>query len=829
MFPIDAGRGRSLETQDSESKMKTTTAASGPAPQILDHDRLYRDVYEAAPIAFVLWDRDCCITDWNRCAEMMFGWSREEVLARNFFDFLIPPRARPRAEAVVATLLRGVLPAHTIIENLTRNGQIILCEWNHTIRYDEEGGVVGAMSLGLDITGRKRAEEALRESEERLSLIANGLPVLIAYVDSDQTYRFVNSEYTNWFGAEPAEIIGKQVKDVLGAAGYEQVRENIKKVLSGQLVVYESALPLGEGRRRPFLARYIPHRSKRGNVSGYFVLVEDISERKKTEEALKKVHAELERRVEERTADLLKTNRELVLQIEERKQTEEELRQSETQYRTLIDEASDAILLYGPEGNVLDANRKAIELLGHPREELIKRPLTDLHPATSLDEVVSAFHDVLLAGSGSLNDGSILRKDGSVVPVDMTGSVIHLGNRVVVQYLIRDITERKRAEEIVRNIAEGVAASTGEAFFQSLVSHLAQMLDMDYAFVGELCSESANTIATIAVWVHDHFAENFSYSLAQSPCNHVGERVCSCDPGDVQEPFPFHGLTKAPKVESCVSVSLFDSERRLIGVMAVMTEKPSPHPQLVESMLRVFAARASAELERKRAEQALIRSRQNLRLLSAELLTAQEKERARIARELHDGIGQSLGTLKMSIETLLKRAQSSHGRVDPRELSNLVPMIQKTMEEVRNTSMDLRPSTLDTLGILATISWFCREFQTAYDSVRVDKEVSVEESEIPDPLKIVIYRILQEALNNAAKHSNADSVSIFLARANGHITLTVKDNGDGFAPSAEMDCRTGFGLTSMRERTELSGGDFSIESEIGTGTTIRTSWPVPEG
>ena len=226
------------------------------------------------------------------------------------------------------------------------------------------------------------------------------------------------------------------------------------------------------------------------------------------------------------------------------------------------------------------------------------------------------------------------------------------------------------------------------------------------------------------------------------------------------------------------------------------------------------------------AEEALRRSEKDLRFLSAELLSAQENERARIARELHDGIGQSLGSLKMRVETLLQVVKSGEGRVDQDKLSSLVPLIQKTMDEVRNTSMDLRPSTLDTLGITATIGWFCREFQTTYHSIRVEKEIRVEENEVPDDLKTVLYRILQEAFNNIAKHSRADKAKIRLTRTENGITLWIEDNGQGFDMSMVEGLRKGFGLTSMRERTELSGGSLRVDSGNGGGTRIQASWPI---
>jgi PAS domain S-box-containing protein len=686
----------------------------------------------------------------------------------------------------------------------------------------------------------------------------------------------------------------------------------------------------------------------------YDLLFRDL---KQSEEAQREARDELELRVEERTADLVEANERLRQEIEERKRIEEALRNSEKKYRALINDASDSIVLTDTEGNVLDTNKKALELFGYSKDELLQKNVAELHPKEVLERTFMAFKEAVHSGSGSLNDTKILRKDGKTVPVDITGSVIRYGDQRVVQGFFRDITERKRAESIVRNIAEGVSASTGEVFFQSLVRQLAQMLEMDYALVGELIDQKEENVETVAVWAHNDIVDNFNYELANTPCQNVVGKALCCYPNNVQEQFPLDHLLQEMNVECYVGVPLFDSRGGPLGIMALLDGKPLENPEFVESTLRVFAARASAELERRLAEaairqaekqyrllvqnlpsivykgykdwsvdffdmkiesllgynledfssrkmkwsevileedlehassefvqamkgdksyvreyriktkggdilwiqdrghivcdeageieylsgvffditdrkqmdEALQKSEKELRFLSAELLNAQESERARFARELHDGIGQALSTMKVRVEALAKIAESDVSRLRVEDLENLVPMLRQTIEEVRNTCMDLRPSTLDSLGIVPTINWFSREFQTAYPFIQIEKKIDILEAEVPDVLKIVIYRIVQEAFNNAARHSGAEILQISLAKTDGEIRLAVQDNGQGFDLEDLLSADTAkrcFGLTSMKERAELSGGSFSIESGIGRGTTILASWKV---
>lgn len=229
-----------------------------------------------------------------------------------------------------------------------------------------------------------------------------------------------------------------------------------------------------------------------------------------------------------------------------------------------------------------------------------------------------------------------------------------------------------------------------------------------------------------------------------------------------------------------------------------------------------------------RASEKLRRSEEELRLLSSQLLTAEENERGRIARELHDGLGQSLSAIKFKLEEVFSAVGKGIGEADVESLGATISLVQNSVEEVRRITMDLRPSTLDDLGILATITWFSREFQKIYSAIKVEKEINVDENDVPESLKIIIFRVLQEALNNAAKHSEADLVHLRLGKTDGCLELAVEDNGKGFeveealaVPSSER----GFGLGSMKERTELSGGTFVIDSIKGKGTTVRASWP----
>jgi PAS domain S-box-containing protein len=148
-----------------------------------ESEERFRNVYKTAPLAFVVWDKNTRVTDWNKSAEEIFSWSKEEVVGHNFFDFLIPEKDRPQVEDVVNSLLKGDILSHSINENLTKEGKIITCEWNNSALHDDDGNIIGAISLGLGITDRKQAEEAVRESESKFRSLFELSPQAVALTE----------------------------------------------------------------------------------------------------------------------------------------------------------------------------------------------------------------------------------------------------------------------------------------------------------------------------------------------------------------------------------------------------------------------------------------------------------------------------------------------------------------------------------------------------------------------------------------------------------------------------------------------------------------------
>jgi len=230
-----------------------------------------------------------------------------------------------------------------------------------------------------------------------------------------------------------------------------------------------------------------------------------------------------------------------------------------------------------------------------------------------------------------------------------------------------------------------------------------------------------------------------------------------------------------------------------------------------------------------RTEEALRATQNELWRLSAQHLTIQESERRRIAVDLHDGLGQTLSLVKLSIEEAARSLGGGTSGKVAAALERLGPTVKSALTELRRISMNLRPSTLDDLGILATLSWYFREFEAACPNVRLERDISAAEADVPDFLKISIFRIVQEATSNALKHAGAQCIKVCLRERNGSLELSIEDDGRGFDAAAGVsDFNHGLGLQSMQERAGLSGGDYELKSAPGEGTRIRVRWRVEE-
>ena len=215
----------------------------------------------------------------------------------------------------------------------------------------------------------------------------------------------------------------------------------------------------------------------------------------------------------------------------------------------------------------------------------------------------------------------------------------------------------------------------------------------------------------------------------------------------------------------------------------------------------------------------LLRTQRQLKKLSSRLVLAQEEERRSISRELHDEIGQSLTALLM--EASAAAAEPRESSEQAARLLSIKTLAETSLESVRNMALLLRPPMLDDLGLIPAVEWQAREI-----AKRTGMKVRVSANEFEDILsdeqRTCIYRIVQEALNNSARHSRAHTVHVELEDRGGRVRLIVRDDGSGFDAQGVR----GLGLLGMEERVRRAGGNFDLETQAGHGTQIRVTLPL---
>jgi len=478
--------------------------------------------------------------------------------------------------------------------------------------------------------------------------------------------------------------------------------------------------------------------------------------------------------------------------ITERKRAEEALMESERKLKTLFE-----ILPVG--ASILDAERKIVyvnpaleRILDISSEGLFRgdyksrtylSPDGTLMPAEGFASVRAivehrAVHNV---------ETGVVKEDGKVVWTSVSAVPVAFPDWKVV-VVTSDITERKRAEEALRESEERFRRLS-EASFEGILIHVeGKIIDANRAFAAMFGYDVSELIGKNAL------------DFATPELREIAERHIRTESEE-----PYEGVARRKEG------STFDVEVR---------GKNIPYEG---RMVRVTALLDITE--RKRAEEELKRAKSRLQRLSHRLLEVQENDRRAIARELHDEIGQILTAAKLDLQVIRrgKIPQDLAARLDEN-----IASLDNCLSRVRNLSLDLRPSMLDDLGLVAALRWqLNRQAERAGFQVHLVAEDAPER--LHPELETVCYRIVQEALTNIAKHAHAHNVWVELTSSDREVLLSVRDDGVGFhAESALADAPHGvsFGILGMQERASLLGGKLEIVSAMEKGTTVTARFPL---
>lgn len=618
-----------------------------------------------------------------------------------------------------------------------------------------------------------QAEKALQDSEEQITAIFENAPDVVVVIDKEGRITKWNPQAEKVFGWKKNEVINKYLSDTIVPS---QFREAHQKGLRRYIQTGESSI-LGKSIELFAIKKDNTEIDVSLSISPmtigeeqFFIgFIRDITEKKFLENKLKTFNESLSEQVKEQTSEI----------------TEAKILADK-----LIDSLPGVFYFYDANGRFIRWNKTFEEVTGYTGEEI-----AEMHPTQFFgdDEKEYITERIMGVFEQGVNDAeaSFITKKGEKIPyyfkavlIQYKGGPCLLGTGV-------DITNRKASEDELRMSAEKY-----KLLFENNPLPMWMLRLPEYNFI----DVNHATLSQYGYSRDEFLALNIMDLRPEEEATRFNATLNTNMRG-----VHYAGIWKHKKkngtllyVDVITHDFLNDGKATRLVLANDVTEKYIADERLKES----FTA---------------------IRELSEHLQNIREEERAHMAREIHDELGQLLTVLKMDVSWLNKRVVSTEPGIKEK-FTELLEMLDTTVKTVRRIASELRPTLLDDLGLVAAMEWHLEEFEKR-SGIAKEFNNSVTEVTIDDSMKIGLFRILQESLTNVARHSQAQKVNVGLEKNNGHIILKITDNGKGFDTSRTT--RKTLGLLGMKERTEMMGGEYQIKSKPGEGTVVEVKVPVP--
>jgi len=812
--------------------------------------------YANAPV--IVWDPELRITKFNRAFQRLTGYREAEVVGQRL-DMLFPKESREESLSHIHRAMEGERWETVEIPILRIDGEVRIVLWNSANIHTSDGvTTVATIAQGQDITERKRAEGDLRETRDYLDSLLNYANTPIIVWDRELRITKFNRAFQRLTGYQEAEVLGQRLDLLFPEESREESLAHIDRASAGQRwEVIEIPIRRADGLVRTVLWNSANiHASDGVTTVATIAQGQDITERKRAEEQLEfqanilsnlfdavvavdndhrvtywnRVAADLygvpaKEAIGQRVEDLyqrvwpnpedeqesandlattghwsgenfhVKKNGERIYvrstvsiiadedgasagmvsvirdrtklwQAEQevkllneklRQQAEERLRATDASFRRAITSSADGIVVVRKDGVIRFANPAAEGILGWEASKMV---------GTSFGFPLAERAEIEIPRES----GSKTIAEMRIVELDWEGAPAYLAT-------LRDITRRK----------EGLLAlQESETRLRLLLDQipcLTWTLDTKLRFTSftgsgsEVFEDVPDQILGMTL------AEYFKVDELDFTPYMAHRQALQGTPADFE--LSWAGRTFYGRVES-----LGDADDHIVGVVGV----------------------AFDITERKQAEE-------QLRNLSNRLVTAQENERRRIARELHDEVGQSLTALKLSLD----RASPGRSTGDGSDLAEAREALRELMARVRSMSLELRPTMLDDLGLLPTLLWHFKRY-TAQTNVEVHFKHRGLRRDLPQDTVTAAYRLVQEALTNVARHAQVNEVQVCVRAEYDALVVEVEDHGTGF--DLDSVASTKMGLNGMRERALSLQGKLLVQSKPGEGTCVIAELPL---
>jgi len=723
---------------------------------------------DTIPDAIFTTDNHFIIKSWNKYAGEMYGFTSMEAIGRPISElFTVHQTSEQNIESLADLKTNGSYKQE--YPTTKKNGDTIFVLASINTVADIDGVITGYVAVHRDITTRKKLEKELKTFNDELEQqvqqkTAETTNFLERITDG---FLALDSNFTFTFVNKKAgEILGHDPKDMIGKNIFTDFQATASSAFN------EACLTSFPSQQYGFLENYYAplniwiENDIYPSPDGLSIFFKDITFKKNAELALK---------------------------------------ESEEHYRHLIEHIHAGVVVHRPDTSILLCNHEASRLLDLSTDQMMGKSAIDpgwrfvSADGKKLELSQYPVMQVIATGKPLMNmiGGIDSPKNNHLIWVlinafpeyDATGKL----EQVVVTFV--DITVRKKAEEELKrseeilNMAQGIA-KIGSWEFDLDTSTLKWSKELHRIF--ELENLSSNELyEAYRKKIHPHdldkLDEHIKYAVSQRKGYKYQHRILLHD----------------------------GSVTHILGIGEVVINEADA--------LVGLKGTGQDITELVKADEKLQQSYQHIRQLVTHLQDIREQERTNIAREIHDELGQQLTGLKMYISWLNKKIGSPETEIQNKFAATL-ELIEDTIKSVRKISMDLRPSMLDDLGLLAALEWQSNEFEkrsgivTEFINLTGNKE-------IPARLKTGLFRIFQESLTNVARHADAKKIVSSLKFDNNRLTLTITDDGKGFTVK-NIESKKTLGLFGMKERTMEMGGNYEIKSEPGNGTTVSIIVPL---
>jgi PAS domain S-box-containing protein len=730
----------------------------GPASlggRLHKENAIFDELFEQLPLAVALTNADNVVLRVNGEFTRIFGYTAQEAIGRRLDDLIVPDESRQEFQKHMELVLKR--GQRVDMEGIRQRKDVSRLHVSAVhVPVPVPGGQIATYAIYHDITDRKRALDRLRESEAHLQEAER-----LAHIGSSSWD--VATDTTTW-SDELYRIAGR---DPGKPAPTRQ--ERVALYAPESWARLESAVQRALATGEPYdleLEVVRPDGTRRqAHARGAAVRGDD--------GRIVRLHGTLQ-------------------DITERKRAQESLRESEEKYRSLVTNIPDVVWTMDAEFRFVFISKNIEKMSGFSIDEVYQHGMdlyvASLHP-DDVHKVAEGLRALFAEGRRYDVEVRVRHKEGNWMWVHDRAFATYEKNGIrYADGLLSDITERKQAVGALRKSEERFR------LFMNNTPTVAWMKDKQGHYV--------------------YVSETYQKHLGARQENRVGKTDFEVYPTAIAEQFRKNdqaALAAGHPIEVTE-----ESLSRSGEPCWWLTYRFPFH----DASGQVFVAGIGLDITgRKRAEQSLRKSRDQLRALAARVQTVREEERTRASREIHDELGQALTAIKIDLSSLLHDL-----RADKKPKSKrILKLVDGTIQSVRRISTELRPAVLDAMGLVAAIGWAAEEF-AARTRTKCRLDLPPDQMVINQESATALFRILQETLTNVARHSNATEVKVRFAKEDGTLTLEVQDNGKGVR-AEQLSAASSLGIMGMRERALLVGGELTMTGAPGEGTTMRVRIP----